>query len=199
MLSWWERRKCTLLHIHAYIYQDLNNSCVILINFYKQTNQHDPHDYKSTQQIPICSHFFPRKGSGIEPTCRTTVFCLSRVDQCVRSCWRCFGALLCFSSLMFEDVYELQLRPRSSPLLHRPWQLVWGVFTSHCAVHDAQTSPPWSHQSKGNCSRTLVVCSDALPHSFWEKQLFPTQLHLKVLILVQCLSYCAVMNIRHLI
>ena len=48
-------------------------------------------------------------------------------------------------------------------------QLVWGVCADmlclvsykRAAVHHDQTSPLWSGLSKGHCSRSLVLCSDA--------------------------------------
>jgi len=71
--------------------------------------------------------------------------------------WRNLFPLFSHSSLLF-----LFITPPSTW-----WQLVWGVcadmlvFTKLDAVHCGQASSLWSHLSKGHCSRSLVVCSDA--------------------------------------
>jgi len=36
------------------------------------------------------------------------------------------------------------------------------VFAKRGAVHNGQTSPLWSHLSKGHCFRSVEVCSDAI-------------------------------------
>lgn len=69
---------------------------------------------------------------------------------------------------------RVQDKPISLSLHHHASQLLWGVcalFFAKCwIVHCGQTSPPWSCLSKGHCSISLVVCSDAdyavLPFSF---------------------------------
>ena len=91
-----------------------------------------------------------------------------------------FPALLnkiVFTSFGFTGIYFsitlLQLSDsrscKSSALHHCATQLVRGVcadmlrlvFSKHAAVHYDQTSPQCSRLYKGDCSRSLVVCSDA--------------------------------------
>jgi len=59
------------------------------------------------------------------------------------------------------------------------WYAVFVFFPKHAAVHCDQTSPLWSHLSKGHCSRSVAVCSDVtlqtlavLPCSFLERRGF---------------------------
>lgn len=69
---------------------------------------------------------------------------------------------------------RVQDKPISLSLHHHASQLLWGVcalfFVKCWIVHCGQTSPPWSCLSKGHCSISLLVCSDAdyavLPFSF---------------------------------
>lgn len=87
------------------------------------------------------------------------LLCLGSLSRCMAQFRPGFSLTL---TLWLHGVQVLWLQ--TTQILTAPppgWQLLWGAAVFGFLKWGIETSPLWCHFSKGHCSKTSVVCSDA--------------------------------------